>query len=66
MLSQDRCCPATEADAGRISASGQRQIELLRFSRAGKSGASTDAWAASGWQVISVVFHDGSDEATPG
>jgi hypothetical protein len=66
MLRHDRCCPATEKDAAEIERqSGERQVQLLRFSGAGKSGPAAGRWKSFGWEIVSVFFHDGTEETVP-
>lgn len=66
MLHQDRCCPATAQDAVEIERpAGERQIQLLRFSTAGKAGPSAARWKSFGWEIVSVIFHDGTEETVP-
>jgi hypothetical protein len=63
MLRYDKCCPATEPDTytiGRIS--GERKVDLERFSREPRRGPSFARWESFGWKVVEITYEDGSGE----
>lgn len=61
MLRYDRSCPATEADAHKISREGVRRITLLRFSQ-GNASPNADRWESFRWKILATRYWDGSGE----